>query len=585
MVDSANIFKDTSIIAFILTKKSKSTNKNSVILKLQNVSKSFGTVKALDDVTLEIRAGEILSILGENGAGKSTLMKILSGLYQPDSGEVLVDRVWFEKGDQNGNLEVVKMDNPRFSMQLGIGMVYQHFQLVEPFNVVENITLGNEFTSRSILLDEKKGREEVRKVSEKFGLSIDPDAIVEELPVGLKQRVEILKQLYRDAELLILDEPSAVLTPSEVEGLFKTMKNLRAAGKSLIFITHKLNEPLQVADRIVVMRGGKMVGETTPDKADKEKLAEMVVGEKIVKKLDRLKIKDPKIVLKVDNLFVRDEKVTENYLVEDVSLTTHTGEIVGIAGVQGNGQPELLETIMSLRPTHDGIITLNSNGESKDITHFSTINIIRNGVAYIPEDRSTSGLVLDLKLNENIWLGFHGNRKQAINYSKDLMPEEEQELDKSELKEDNLSPREKITHAYFLPTRVIDWMSSHIVDSFKVKTSSIFANIRSLSGGNQQKVLVGREFAKQPKLIIAAEPSRGVDIGVQTQIHEELIRMRNDGVSILLASSDLEEVLALSDHLLIAFDGKIVASGAIDSFTLSEISQYMTTGMIEEVSK
>lgn len=583
MVDSANIYKDASINAFILTKKSKSTKNNSVILKLQNVSKSFGTVKALDDVTLEIRAGEILSILGENGAGKSTLMKILSGLYQPTSGEVLVDKSWFESGDNNGNLEVVKLENPRFSMKLGIGMVYQHFQLVEPFTVVENITLGKEFTTRKIMIDEEKAREEVRKVSEKFGLPIDPDAIVEDLPVGLKQRVEILKQLYRDAELLILDEPSAVLTPSEVEELFKTMNNLRAAGKSLIFITHKLNEPLKVADRIVVMRGGKMVGETTPDKADKEKLAEMVVGQKIVRKLDRLKIKDPKVVLKIDNLFVRDDKVTENYLVEDVSLTTHTGQIVGIAGVQGNGQPELLETIMSLRPTHEGVITLYSNGESKDITDFSTIDIIRSGVAYIPEDRSSSGLVLDLKLNENIWLGFHGNRKQAISYTKELMPEDEQDI--SELKEENLTPREKIAHTYFLPNRVIDWMSGHIVELFKVKTSSIFANIRSLSGGNQQKVLVGREFAKHPRLIIAAEPSRGVDIGVQIQIHEELIRMRNEGVSILLASSDLEEVLALSDHLLVAFDGKIVADGPIDSFTLSEISQYMTTGMIEEVKE
>ncbi len=583
MVFRANIYKHTSFMRGILTKKSKSTNQNSVILRLQNVSKSFGTVKALDDVTLDIRAGEILSILGENGAGKSTLMKILSGLYQPTSGDVFVDKSWFDNGDNNGNLEIVKLENPRFSMKLGIGMVYQHFQLVEPFTVVENVTLGNEFVTRRILLDEETAREEVKKVSEKFGLPIDPDAIVEELPVGLKQRVEILKQLYRDAELLILDEPSAVLTPSEVQELFKTMNNLRAAGKSLIFITHKLAEPLEVADRIVVMRGGKMVGETTPDKADREKLAEMVVGKKIMKKLDRLTVKDPKTVLKVENLFVRDDKVTENYLVEDVSLTTHTGEIVGIAGVQGNGQPELLETIMSLRPTHDGTISLNENGETHDITHDSTIDIIRHGVAYIPEDRSSSGLVLDLKLNENIWLGFHGNRKQAITYTKEILPEEEQDV--SELKEDQLSPIEKVTHNYFLPNRVIDWMSSHIVDLFKVKTSGIFANIRSLSGGNQQKVLVGREFAKHPKLIVAAEPSRGVDIGVQTQIHEELIRMRNEGVSILLASSDLEEVLALSDHLLIAFDGKIVASGAMDSFTLSEISQYMTTGMIEEVKK
>ncbi|OLS28761.1 MAG: Ribose import ATP-binding protein RbsA [Candidatus Heimdallarchaeota archaeon LC_2] len=558
------------------------------IFELVNVTKSFPGVLALDNVSLRIKKGEILAILGENGAGKSTLMKIISGLYQPTSGEIRINEEWFrDTSSESRNLVTTKILNPREGMKLGTGMVYQHFQLVEPFTVVENITLGKEFTynfpisSRggnkfsSILMNNKLAIKEIKELSEKFGLPLNPNSIVEDLSVGLKQRVEILKQLYRDAELLILDEPTAVLTPSEVVELFKTMNALKKTGKSIIFISHKLKEPLAIADRIVVMRKGAMVGEILPKDATEEVLAEMVVGRKVLQKLDRESFKSKNIVLDVQNLSVYDP-ISESLAVNNISFKIHKHQIVGIAGVQGNGQTELANALVGLRKTESGSIFFNKqDGVVLDLINKSTLDTLNSGVAYIPEDRTTQGLILDFQITENTWLGFHNAYK--VNENSGKMKEETSSF---------IKWLENTKARLLLPIKKMDKLANSIVDQFEVMTVSIYSRVKNLSGGNQQKVLLGREFAKQPELIIASQPTRGVDIGVMEKVHQELINRRADGAGILLISSDLDEVLKLSDYILVLFDGKIAGHGNIDELTLPQISQLMTTGReVEEIKK
>lgn len=547
----------------------ESTAKDSSILRVEHISKSFPGVKALDNVSFDVRPGEVLAILGENGAGKSTLMKILSGLYKPDQGEIWVDRNWFTSKTV-GTPEIVNIKDPRDAMNLGIGMVYQHFQLVEPFTVTENITLGMEYTNMGIMMNEQEGHQRIKDISQQFGLPIDPKAVVENLPVGLKQRVEILKQLYRNAELLILDEPTAVLTPSEADELFKTIQNLRNTGKSIIFISHKLKEPLKIADRIIVLRKGQLVGEILPSKATEEILAEMVVGERVQRKLDRLEQGEGKKVLEISDLYIRDD-FTDKIVVDGVSIEVRQNEIVGIAGVQGNGQEELIEGIMGLHPVEKGEI-LFYDETPINITEKSTNDRLKLGIGYIPEDRIRRGIISEFTVAENVWLGYYKQPKKKL--------EKIAKTQHLEFKGDNqeLPVYERLKESVVLPDNFINGLTEKIIDRYKIKTPSAKAKIKNLSGGNQQKVIIGRELSKDPKLIIASEPTRGVDIGVMTQIHKELVKRRNEGTAILLVSSDLDEILALSDRLAIMYEGKIVAFKNLDDYSFKAISQLMTQG-------
>ncbi len=544
-----------------------------IILQIKNISKSFPGVLALNDVSIDIKKGEILAILGENGAGKSTLMKILSGLYQYDKGKILIDKHWFQNDVSNNNLSEIQFNEPLDAIKLGIGQVYQHFQLVGPFSVGENITLGKEFTKNKVklgpiniplnpLIDEKETNLQIEELSKKFGLPIDPSILVEDLPIGLKQRTEILKQLYREAELLILDEPTAVLTPTEVDELFKTMRSLKESGKSIIFISHKLKESLEIADRIVVLRKGEVVGETFPGSISEKELAEMLVGRRLLSTLERENIPIGKPILSVSNLnlLLNEEEDNEDLhknILKDVNFKIHQNQIVGVIGVQGNGQSELLDCLVGMKKPTSGEIKL-SIEEEVNLINFSTLDILTSSVAYIPEDRNIQGLILDLNLSENSWLAFHGFNKLT--------------------KISSIQQDQNIFQKLLLPLKKMKKIAMDIVNNYEVKTPSIYSSMRNLSGGNQQKVLIGREFAKNPDLIIAAEPTRGVDIGVMEKVHLELIQQRDNGSGVLLVSSDLDEIFKLSDYILIMYEGQIVGQGNLSDMDLDQISQLMTFG-------
>jgi len=544
-----------------------------VILQIKNISKSFPGVLALNDVSIDIKKGEILAILGENGAGKSTLMKILSGLYQYDKGKILIDKHWFQNDVSNNNLSEIQFNEPLDAIKLGIGQVYQHFQLVGPFSVGENITLGKEFTKNKVklgpiniplnpLIDEKETNLQIEELSKKFGLPIDPSILVEDLPIGLKQRTEILKQLYREAELLILDEPTAVLTPTEVDELFKTMRSLKESGKSIIFISHKLKESLEIADRIIVLRKGEVVGETFPGSISEKELAEMLVGRRLLSTLERENIPIGKPILSVSNLnlLLNEEEDNEDLhknILKDVNFKIHQNQIVGVIGVQGNGQSELLDCLVGMKKPTSGEIKL-SIEEEVNLINFSTLDILTSSVAYIPEDRNIQGLILDLNLSENSWLAFHGFNKLT--------------------KISSIQQDQNIFQKLLLPLKKMKKIAMNIVNNYEVKTPSIYSSMRNLSGGNQQKVLIGREFAKNPDLIIAAEPTRGVDIGVMEKVHLELIQQRDNGSGVLLVSSDLDEIFKLSDYILIMYEGQIVGQGNLSDMDLDQISQLMTFG-------
>ena len=544
-----------------------------IILQIKNISKSFPGVLALNDVSIDIKKGEILAILGENGAGKSTLMKILSGLYRYDKGKILIDKHWFQNDVSNNNLSEIQFNEPLDAIKLGIGQVYQHFQLVGPFSVGENITLGKEFTKNKVklgpinfplnpLIDEKETNLQIEELSKKFGLPIDPSILVEDLPIGLKQRTEILKQLYREAELLILDEPTAVLTPTEVDELFKTMRSLKESGKSIIFISHKLKESLEIADRIVVLRKGEVVGETFPGSISEKELAEMLVGRRLLSTLERENIPIGKPILSVSNLnlLLNEEEDNEDLhknILKDVNFKIHQNQIVGVIGVQGNGQSELLDCLVGMKKPTSGEIKL-SIEEEVNLTNFSTLDILTSSVAYIPEDRNIQGLILDLNLSENSWLAFHGFNKLT--------------------KISSIQQDQNIFQKLLLPLKKMKKIAMNIVNNYEVKTPSIYSSMRNLSGGNQQKVLIGREFAKNPDLIIAAEPTRGVDIGVMEKVHLELIQQRDNGSGVLLVSSDLDEIFKLSDYILIMYEGQIVGQGNLSDMDLDQISQLMTFG-------
>lgn len=479
-------------------------------VELRGITKRFGSVVANDNVNLVIRGGEVLGLLGENGAGKSTMMNMLSGLYTPDEGEILIDG------------KSVKFEGPGDGIAAGIGMVHQHFMLVPVFTVAENVVLGVEPTGRLGHLDLKKAREQVDEINHKYGLHVPADARIETLPVGIQQRVEILKVLFREADVLILDEPTAVLTPQEVEEFFGIVRSLKEAGKAIVFITHKLHEILAVSDRISVLRQGRITGEGDPKTLNEEKLAEMMVGRHVSFVVDKTPARPGSEMLRLENVILLDDN--DDRVLDNVGFTVRSGEIVGIAGVQGNGQTELVEVITGLARANSGKITFGGD----DITHASVRDRHRRGMAHIPEDRHKSGMVDKFTIAENMVLNSYYDE------------------------------------AYAAPLSAIDWgkvnetAAAFCVD-FDVRTPSVFLPGGSLSGGNQQKMVVARELERETRLVIASQPTRGVDVGSIEYIHKRLVGARDEGDGVLIVSSELDEIMGLSDRILVMFEGRIVA--------------------------
>ncbi len=478
-------------------------------VELRGITKRFGPVVANEDVSLSIRAGEVLGLLGENGAGKSTLMNVLCGLYRPNDGEILIDGT------------ASYFDGPRDAIEAGIGMVHQHFMLVPVFSVAENVVLGVEPVGRLDHLDLASAGEQVRQISEEYGLAVDPSAKVETLPVGVQQRVEIIKVLFRSADVLILDEPTAVLTPQEVQDFFKIVRSLKEAGKAIVFITHKLNEILDIADRISVLRRGRIVGEADPATATKADLAEMMVGRPVQFAVDRTPYVPGEPMLEIKGLTVVAEDDT--VAVDNVSLTVRSGEVVGIAGVQGNGQSALIQAVTGLSPIAGGHIRF----LGQDITTMSVRARHRMGLAHIPEDRQRLGLIPDFTVAENMVLDSYYD--------------------------DRFSGALQIRWP-----AVNDWAASAAAQ-FDVRTSSVFSDAGTLSGGNQQKLIVARELSRDTRAVVAAQPTRGLDVGSIEYIHERLMAAREEGDGVLLMSSELDEILALSDRIVVIFKGRIVA--------------------------
>ena len=496
------------------------------IIEMRHITKVFGTNRANDDITLQLKKGEIHALLGENGAGKSTLMSILFGLYDPDEGEIY----------KNG--EKVTIKDPNDATALGIGMVHQHFKLVECFSVLDNIILGEEDT-RMGFLQKKTARAKVKELSDKYGLYVDPDAIIEDITVGMQQRTEILKMLYRDNEILIFDEPTAVLTPQEIEELMQIMKNLAAEGKSILFITHKLNEIMEVADRCSVLRKGKYIGTVNVAETTKEDLSEMMVGHSVKFAVDKAPAKPGEPVLELRNLCVRSRSSHKN-AVNDVSFTVHAGEIVCIAGIDGNGQTELGYAITGLEKADSGSIIM--CGE--DITKKSVRYRCEHGMSHIPEDRHKHGLILDFSLQENMVLRRY------------LEPEFQKNG--------------------FIRFKEVREYAEKLTKEFDVRSSAgVDSTARSMSGGNQQKAVVARELDHDHKLLVAIQPTRGLDVGAIEFIHSEIVKKRDAGAAILLISLELDEIMSLSDRILVMYEGEIV--GHLDPKTtdVKEMGLYM----------
>jgi simple sugar transport system ATP-binding protein len=479
-----------------------------VKLELRGITKRFPGVVANQGIDLVVQPGEILGLLGENGAGKSTLMNVLYGLYAPDEGEILIDD------------RPVTFSGPGDAIAAGIGMVHQHFMLVPVFTVTENIMLGVEDTHGPLgTLDRKSARARIIEISERHGLKVDPDALVDDLPVGVRQRVEILKTLYRKSDVLILDEPSAVLTPQETEELVAVMRSLVEGGTSIVFITHKLNEVIEVADRITVLRRGRVVGATTPAEATREKLASMMVGREVDLIVDKAPAKPGEPVLEITDLVVRDER--GHAAVNGLSLSVRAGEIVAIAGVHGNGQSELVEAITGLRDVDQGEVRINGRLFENDPRAAYAA-----GVAHVPEDRMEDGLIGDFTVADNMVLTSYW--------------------------------RAPFSSGLRLNGAAIVAAATELVGQFDVRTPSIFSAVGNLSGGNQQKVIAAREFSRPLELIVAAQPTRGLDVGSIEYIHGRIVQKRDEGAAVLIVSTELEEVLALADRVAVMFQGTIV---------------------------
>jgi simple sugar transport system ATP-binding protein len=494
-------------------------------LELRGITKRFPGVVANDNVNLALNTGEVLSLIGENGAGKSTLMSVLYGMYKPDEGEIVID----------GETRV--FTSPADAIAAGIGMVHQHFMLVPVFTVAENVVLGVEPTGRFGKLNIDEARRMVREISDKYSLDLDPDAVIEDLPVGVQQRVEIVKVLLRDAKVVVFDEPTAVLTPSEIIEFFEIVKTLVSAGRGVVFITHKLKEALKIADRIAVLRRGKVVGEVDPKTATESQIAEMMVGRPVELTVKKNSASAGDVVLKVTDLTVLDADGRTH--VENVSFEVRAGEIVGIAGVQGNGQTELVEALTGLRKATGGVISL----DGKDLTHSNPRERHQMGMAHIPEDRQRQGLVGGLSVAENLVL----TRYHDDQFSHGLM---------------------------------VDWDAANaiadtLISEYDIRTPNKETGVGTLSGGNQQKVIVARELSRDLRLTIAAQPTRGVDVGSIEYIHSRIVKERDAGTAVLIVSTELDEVMALSDRLLVMFRGKVVAELDPKKVTPMEVGLYM----------
>ncbi|MDX1522548.1 MAG: ABC transporter ATP-binding protein [Anaerolineae bacterium] len=495
------------------------------VIEMRDITKVFPGVIANDHINLAVYEGEVLGLLGENGAGKSVMMSILYGLYQPTAGQIFV------RGKQ------VEITEPKVAIDLGIGMVHQHFMLVPPFTVAENMVLGSEPRTGGGTLDIAKAVEEIKALSEKYGLDVNPTARVENIPVGMAQRVEILKTMYRGARVLILDEPTAVLTPQEIRGLFKIMRTLTEQGVPVIFISHKLKELMEICDRVTVIRRGKMIGSIDIEEATPEILASMMVGRNVVLQVQKEPGQPKEAVLDVKNIHATDAGGVP--VLNGVSFQVHAGESVGIAGVAGNGQSELIEVITGLHKANSGTVHLNG----RDMTNHSAKEIIHTGIATIPEDRHHRGLVLDFSIADNGVLGSH-DRPPFAQWIRRIF-------------------------------EAIKSYADKIIHEFDVRTPNQEVPVKNLSGGNQQKVIIAREMGRDPALLIAAQPTRGVDVGAIEFIHKRLIEQRDAGKAVLLISNELDEVMGLSDRILVMFHGEIVGELPADEATEDELGLYM----------
>ncbi|ASY28808.1 simple sugar transport system ATP-binding protein [Candidatus Planktophila lacus] len=480
----------------------------SALLEVTGVTKRYPGVVANDNVSLTVNAGEVVALLGENGAGKSTLLKAVFGLIKPDSGEIKIGGTPIVFGDTAGVIS------------RGVGMVHQHFQLVPVMTVAENLILGDE-PKRGLFINQKAARAEIIALSKRYGLEVDPDAVIEDLPVGMQQRVEILKALRKDVKLLILDEPTAVLTPQEIDELLGVIRNLAKSGVGVVLITHKLHEVMAVADRVVVLRGGKLVGTTTPKETDEAGLAQMMVGRSVVLQVNRTEAKRGAVVLEVKGLQVRDDRKILS--VKGVDLVLHKGEILGVAGVEGNGQRELVEAICGMRHREAGEVLI-SGVASRDMAPHS---VHEAGISHVPEDREKHGLVANYSIADNLVLNQFDQAPFAKGWIRNLG-----EVAKN---------------------------AEQLVEKFDIRTPSAFNQASSLSGGNKQKVVVARELSQELPVLVAAQPTRGVDVGSIEFIHNQLISARDNGAGVLLVSAELDEILSLSDRIAVMSGGKIVA--------------------------
>ena len=495
---------------------------NNYIIEMLNITKEFPGIRANDNITLQLKKGEIHALLGENGAGKSTLMSILFGLYQPTSGVI----------KKNG--KEVKINTPNDANDLNIGMVHQHFKLVECFSVLDNIILGVE-PSKGLFLEKKGAREKVLQLSDKYGLKVDPDALISDITVGMQQRTEILKMLYRDNEVLIFDEPTAVLTPQEITELMKIMKNLAKEGKSILFITHKLNEIMEVADRCTILQKGRYIGTVDIDKTNREELSRMMVGRNVNFSVEKKPAKPGETVLKVEHMTV-PSKAHDNNAVKDISFNVRRGEIVCIAGIDGNGQSEFVQGLTGLEKITSGKLIFNG----RDIAKASIRDRSKCGMSHIPEDRHKHGLVLDYSLEQNMVL----QRYWQPEFQK----------------------------GGFIKSKAVREYSDRLIEEYDVRSGQGSITIaRSMSGGNQQKAIIAREIDKDPDLLVAVQPTRGLDVGAIEFIHKQLVAQRDQGKAVLLVSLELDEVMDVSDRILVMYEGEIVGQLDPKKITVEEL--------------
>jgi simple sugar transport system ATP-binding protein len=504
----------------------------SIAVRMVNITKTFSGLTANDKINFEVKKGEVHGLLGENGAGKTVLMRILYGMHKPDQGQIFVDG------------KEVRIESSAKAIKLGIGMVHQHFMLVPSLTVAENVVLGLEPTKYSFLLNIDKTLKDIKSLSDRYRLQVDPKAIVSTIPVGIQQRVEILKALYRRAEILILDEPTSILTPQEVESLFEAIKALKQQGKSVIFITHKLKEVCAICDRITVLKKGRVAGTVEKAQTNPDELAEMMVGHEVLYTFERKHIAPGKIVLQIENLKAfNDEKLLA---LKEITLEVHEFEILGLAGIEGNGQTELVEVLTGLREPKSGKIGF----LDETITRTSPHERIEMGFAKVPEDRQKTGLILDFSVLENLILGKHDKPPFATKWST-------------------------------LDLANVTKFAEQAIKEYSIKTPSDRTLARYLSGGTQQRVVIAREFSRRPKFIIASQPTRGLDIGATEYVHKKLVEMRDQGCAILLITADLDEMFAMSDRIAVIYEGRIAAMKERSKTNELELGLLMTGGKCE----